>query len=155
MKILKNFLLIILFLGIYSCSKNVPEKSEEELKMEIEKTLENYIEAIKTSNVEAVLEFWIEDCRSIEGNSDIKGKEELRELLIPIYKTLTIFELDVTTKSLDITENLAVHITEHSEILSEGGKRTGGEKLFIWKKENGKWKISMDYSIPSQRATNH
>ncbi len=141
------FLWVLLILGICSCNTQTPKKSEKELTIEIEQALQSYVKAIKTLDADAVLEFWTEDCRVIEGNIDIEGKNKLRALLIPAYKTLTIFELDVTTKKLYISEHLAIHITEHSEILSENGKRTRGEKLLVWRKEHGKWKICMDYSI--------
>ena len=158
MKTLHVYLLAILILGLYACNNNIPEKSEEELSQEIEQALEKYVDAVKTLNVDSVVNCWTEDGRYISSQRDVEGKESLTEWLTPLYKDLNVFELKATTTKLDITNNLAVHLSEYSQIISIGDgpkSSVSGEQLFIWIKENGKWKISMGYGIPSQKDTIH
>lgn len=149
---------VLIALVFFSCTNDIQNKSNEDLSMEIELAMQHYVDAIKSLNVDSVVDCWTRDGRFISDKRDIQGKENLKEWLSPVYEDLYIFELKATTTTLEVTDNLAVHLSEYHEVLSKGdGPRNtiSGEQLFIWEKEDGKWKISMGYAIPSFEDTIH
>ena len=119
----------IIISGIFSCNIDVQENKKEKLSQEntkevlreeIETALQNYVDAVKTLNVNSVVDCWTEDSRFISINNDINGKKEFTEMLTQLYENLNIIELKARTTKLDVSDNLAVQMSEYSEILSMG-----------------------------------
>lgn len=151
MKILKFILLAVSIFTWISCNNDLAQKTETELKQEIELAMDKYVEAVKIANVDSVLDCWAENSRYISSKNDISGKDELKEFLSPLYEKLEVFELTTHTLRLEVSEELAAQFIEYSEEVSFGDsqkKSLSGRMLTIWKKEGEEWKISMVNTIP-------
>lgn len=157
MKVYKSILFIVGILTFLACSNNVQVKSREDLNKEIELAMEHYINAIKSLNVDSVADCWAVNSKFI-GKKDIDGKEELIDYLTPRYKDVTFLDLDANTLKLDVSDSLAVQLSEFSQTFSVGGgpkTSVTGRQITVWKKENEKWKISLVNNIPSLNDTIH
>ena len=138
-----SFLLAILLIGIIECQ---PKKEPTNTKQEIEEVSSEYLNAVKSLNLEQVLSFWMENLHIYRHSSeDIVGKKTFKEFLEPAYKTLEIHELDVISREIDVSDNIAVEVVKFSEKLSRNGEDAEdelGRYIAIWKKTDDGWKIS-------------
>jgi len=104
-------------------------------------------------NVDSVTAFWTDDLQIYNTSSgEIFGKEALRELLEKLYPGVEIPEVRITSRELDVSENLAVEVVEYSEILIRDGgepQNVNGKGLMVWKKIENKWRISILIGLPS------
>ncbi|MEN8249385.1 MAG: nuclear transport factor 2 family protein [Bacteroidota bacterium] len=158
MKTNKSILFIVGTLTFLACSNNVKVKSKEALKKEIEFAMEHYIYAINSLNVDSVVDCWAVNSKFISANNDIDGKEELIDFLAPRYKDVTFVKLEANTLKLDVSDSLAVQLSEYSQTFSiGGGPKTSvtGRQITVWRKENETWKISLVNTIPSPSDTIH
>lgn len=116
------------------------------MKRKIEEVSGKYLNAVKSLNVEKVLSFWMEDLNIYRHSSDdIVGKKALKEVIEPTYQTLEVHELDVISREIDVSDNIAVEFVEFSEKLSRNGGDAEvelGRYIAIWKKTGDGWKIS-------------
>lgn len=137
-----SFLLAILLIGIIACQS---KKEPADMKKEIEEVSNYYLNAVKSLNVEQVLSFWMEDLHIYRHSSeDVVGKNTFKEILEPAYKTMEVHELDVISREIDVSGNLAVEVVEFSEKLSRNGgdaKDELGRYIAVWGKTDDGWKI--------------
>ena len=152
---MKIYNLILLVLGtmlLFACNNQEQKSSSTDPHQEVERTWEQYVNAMKTVNVDSVIAFWADDLKLITRKSDIDGKEALRDYLTPLYKGLTIHDLNATSTKMDVSDNLAVDVCEYSETISiDGGDKQTltGKQVTVWKKIDDSWKISIVTIIPA------
>jgi len=153
---MKTYNLIIAFviiLGFLSCQSSNESSNKLELKKELEAVSNSYYNTIKTVNVDSVTAFWTDDLQIYNTSSgEISGKEALRELLENLYPGVEIPEVRITSRELDVSENLAVEVVEYSEILIKDGgdpQNVNGKCLMVWKKIENKWRINILIGLPS------
>ncbi len=157
MKLYNSILLVLSAILLLSCN-NQKQPSSTDLSSEIEKTWDQYVDAMKTTNVDSVLEFWADDLKIITSTSYIDGKEELRNFLTPIYEGLTIHEVNSISTKMDVSEKLAVDVREYSETVSinDGEMQTStGKQVTVWKKIDESWKISLVTITPTTPDSIH
>ena len=144
MKSYSKFLLAILLIGIIACQ---PKEEPKITNQEIEEVSNEYISAVQSVNLEQVLSFWMENLHIYRHSSeDIVGKKAFKEILEPAYKTLKIHEINVISREIDISENLAVEVVNFSRKLRRDGKDPEdvlGRYIAVWKKTDDGWKISI------------
>ena len=159
MKTQDLFMAFVFVLGFSSCLSSTDSSNLQGLKKEVEAASNSYYSTLKTVNVDSVTAFWTDDLEIYNTPSgEIFGKEALRQLLEKLYPGVEIPEARVTSRELDISENLAVEIVEYSEILIKDGgepQNVSGKCLMVWKKVENEWKINKLISIPSDKDENH
>jgi ketosteroid isomerase-like protein len=146
MKLNKLILLVLSTFLFFACNIKKQQLSSTDLYSEVDKTWEQYVNAMKTVNVDSVLSFWADDLKIITSANDIDGKEALRDFLTPIYNGLTIHELKSTSTKMNVSDKLAVDVREYSETVSyDGGEMqtSKGKQITVWEKIDDCWKISI------------
>ena len=69
------------------------------MKQEIEEVSNDYLNAVKSLDVEQVLSFWMEDLHIYRHSAeDVIEKNTLKEVLVPAYKTMKVHELHVISQ---------------------------------------------------------
>lgn len=116
------------------------------MKQEIEEVSNLYLNTVKSLNVDQVLSFWMENLHIYRHSSeDVVGKNTLKEILEPAYKAMEVHEVDVISREIDVSGNLAVEVVEFSEKLSRNGGEAEdepGRYIAVWNKTDEGWKIS-------------
>lgn len=150
---LQNMILIAFAASlVFGCSNQEQPLSSADVSKEIQKTWDQYVIAMKTVNVDSVLAYWADDLKFVTSEDDIDGKEALGDFLTTIYTGLTIHELNSTSTKLEVSDSLAVDVSEYSETISYNGgdmQTLTGKQVTVWKKMDDGWKISIVAITPT------
>ena len=157
MKLYNSILLFLVTILFLACNQE-QQLSSTDPYQEVKSTWDQYVNAMKTVNVDSVLAFWADDLKLITSESDIDGKDALREFLTPFYKGLTIHELNSSSTKMNVSDKLAVDVCEYSETISyDGGEMQTltGKQVTVWEKLDDSWKISIVAITPTTPDSIH
>jgi len=150
---IQNLLLVTVIAFVFlSCQSSSESSNLLEAKAELETISNSYHNAVKTVNVDSVTAFWTDDLQIYSHSlGEISGKEAFRKLLENFYPGLEIPEIRITSRELDVSENLAVEVTEFTEILIRDGgdpQNENGKYVAVWKKIDNRWRINKMVTLP-------
>jgi len=110
-----------------------------------------YAESVNKQDVAAFLDLFTEEATVMQVGRTIKGKkareaaaeEQVAAVKDPVLKTTEV----------DVRNDLAYEVGEYTVTSREGGKKTSGTYLVIWKKQrDGVWKIHVESTLPGGTA---
>ena len=143
---------------VIGCSIQEQPLSSADVSKEIKETWDQYVGAMKTVNADSVLAYWADDLKFITSGDDIDGKEALGGFLTSMYTGLTIHKMNSTSTKLEVSESLAVDVSEYAETISYNGgdmQTLTGKQLTVWKKIDDVWKISIVAITPTSPDSIH
>jgi uncharacterized protein (TIGR02246 family) len=123
------------------------------VRVEIQRQLDAYAEALKKRDVEKVMSFFEEDAIRIVPGRTLKGREEIRAAIERIAKAdFKMVELRFKTEDLRVIGDLAqeVGVLSGENERSDGGHVLyTGRYLTIWHRGlDGHWRVQSDASFP-------
>jgi ketosteroid isomerase-like protein len=152
MRFHKSILLVVSMFPLLTCNGPEQKTPATDPLQEVERTFEQYVNAMKTLNADTVVAFWADDLKFVTSKKDIDGKEAMREYLTKLYNGLTIHDMSGTTTKTEGCDKLVVVVFEYSETVSlNGGEKQvlTGKQMTVWKKTDDGWKISMVTITPT------
>jgi len=145
------FLLTLPMLLFMSCERALEDIAE--VRQAIESLNKQWKDAFNMGDAAAIAALYTEEARLLPPNSPILvGKEAIQNFYQSSINDCDC-DLQLTTLEVVVARDLAYEIGEYASIQPEEGEaiRDQGKYVYIWKRENGRWKIDVDIFNSSPR----
>lgn len=121
----------------------------DEIHSEIKSQLKKYTHSVLTKNIDGVLEIFTDDAVPINNQLKKKGHKGIKLEYGAIFKQ-EIKEFDIVPKHIYAVEDKIFETGSNKVIGVVDGKEKEIKRSFatIWKKVDGKWKMSIDIIPP-------
>lgn len=105
---------------------------------------ELFMEAIKSGDVEAIVNLYAENARVLpQGSPLMEGRENIRMMWGAMFAGGPM-QLQLKTVSADAFGSTAIEEGEYKILAPDGQAVDHGKYIVIWKKVNGKWLLYQD-----------
>ena len=143
--VLATFLLTLPMLLFVSC-ESAPEDTAE-VWQAIEAITEQYADAFKRGDAAAIAALYTEEAKVLPPNGPtIVGREAILNFYQGAIDACDCNDFQLTTLEVGVARDLAYEIGEYATIHPVEGEtiRRQGKYVYIWKRENGEWKLDVD-----------
>ncbi len=141
---LATFILTLPVLLFVSCER-APEDTAE-VRQAIEALNKQWEDAFNRGDAAAIAALYTEEARVLPPNGPtLFGKEAIQNFYQSGIDACGC-DLQLTTLEVGVARDLAYEIGEYASIRPEEGEamRDQGKYVYIWKRENGRWKLDVD-----------
>ena len=111
-----------------------------------------FMEAIKSKDVETLVNQYTEECRVMPSNMPlIEGRENIRAMWTGTFESGSM-NLQLKTVSAEAFGTTAIEEGKYEVVSPDGQVVDNGKYIVIWKKVNGKWLLHQDIfnsSVPA------
>lgn len=125
--------------------ENSTTMSGAEIRAEIERTNEKFMEMFRQGDAEGIAELYTQDGMVLPPNSDIiEGKQQIKDFWKTAIDMMGIKSVQLQTQEVEPQNNMAYE-RGRAMIYGEGDQEIDDSKyIVIWKRENGTWKLHRD-----------
>lgn len=125
--------------------ENSTTMSGAEIRAEIERTNEKFMEMFRQGDAEGIAELYTQDGMVLPPNSDIiEGKQQIKDFWKTAIDMMGIKSVQLQTQEIEPQNNMAYE-RGRAMIYGEGDQEIDDSKyIVIWKRENGIWKLHRD-----------
>jgi len=142
---LATFILTLPVILFVSCER-APEDTAE-VRWAIEAITEQYADAFKRGDAAAIAALYAEEARVLPPNGPtVVGREAIQNFYQGAIDACGCDDFQLTILEVGVVGDLAYEIGEYVTIHPVEGEtiRKQGKYVYIWKRENGEWKIDVD-----------
>lgn len=125
--------------------ENTTTMSDAEIRTEIERTNEKFMEMFRQGDAEGIAELYTQDGMVLPPNSEIiEGKQQIKDFWKAAIDMMGIKSVQLQTQEIEAQNNMAYE-RGRAMIYGEGDQEIDDSKyIVIWKRENGTWKLHRD-----------